>query len=147
MWKETEIFRYRSRMVALTTFQLLANFRAFSVVSSRESFVSFKLIGGQRQNYYFPRLSLSHRSCIMSYTLHERVCRVQTYWAAGSHDVIQTEHKKNLVEATCQLSPLDTTSQESSRKRVLVGMKRRKHCWQMPETTIGDVYARLERFT
>jgi hypothetical protein len=40
-----------------------------------------------------------------------------------------------------------STSHESSRKWVLVRMKRRKHCRQMPKTTIGDVYARLEQFT
>jgi len=121
MWKETEIFRYRSRMVALTTFQLLANFRAFSVVSSRESFVSFKLIGGQRQNYYFPRLSLSHSSCIMSYTLHERVCRVQTYWAAGSHDVIQTEHKKKFGGSNM---PTKSTGHNFARKLEKKGSRR-----------------------
>ena len=137
MSKETEIFRYRSRTVALTTFQLLANSRAFYVVSSHESFALFKLVGRLWQIQYLARPSLSYSSCIMSYTMQQRVLLVRTYWVTGPHRVIQTEHRKKFGGRKCQLSPLDTTSPERSRKWVLVRMKRRKHCRKCPRLRQG----------
>jgi hypothetical protein len=59
----------------------------------------------------------------MSYSLQERVSLVQTYWAIGSHCVVQTEHRKKFGRPNM---PTKSTGHNFARKFEKTGSRQDK---------------------